>query len=88
MEFPPEPSGPPLESAKEEVILESKLRTAFKNTEQQHKWMVSHLTFSDKLDALYSEFTSGEAREVSDGSYRAEVGMSSAARRIESYCGT
>ena len=44
--------------------------------------------FSDKLDALYSKFTLGEARAGSDGSYKAEVVMSSASWRIESKHGT
>ena len=50
--------------------------------------MVSHLTFSDKLEALYYDFTSGEARAVSYNSYRLEVGIISAACKIESNCGT
>ena len=79
MDFSPDPSTPPLESSKEEVTSESKMRTSFKKIEHHHKWLVSHLTFSDKLDVLYSEFTSGEARAGNDGSYRAEVGMISAA---------
>ena len=50
--------------------------------------MVSHLTFSDKLDILQSDFTPGEARSRSDGSDREELGLSSAAWIIESKCGT
>ena len=70
MYFAPDPSEPPLEVAKEEVTPELKLRTAFKKTENQQKWLVSYLTFSDKLDALYSDFTSGKARVDSNGSNR------------------
>ena len=50
--------------------------------------MVSHLTFSDKLDALYSDFTPGEVRTGSDGSYRAEIVMTSAAWIIKHNCET
>ena len=85
---PPEPSGPPLDSAKEEVVYESKLRTSFKKTEHRHKFLVSHLTFSDKLDVLYSEFMSGEARARRDGSYRSGVGIISAVWIIKYKCGT
>ena len=46
--------------------------------------MVSHLKFSDILDALYSDFTSKEAREGNYGSYREEVVTSSVAWIIES----
>ena len=59
LDFPPDTSGPPLESSKEEGTSESKLGTYFKKTEHWQKWLVSHLTYSDKLDALYSDFTSG-----------------------------
>ena len=88
MDLPPEPSGSPLESEKEEGPSESKLCTDFNKTEHRHTYLVSHLTFSDKLDTLYSEFTSGEARSGIDGSYKEEVGMSSASWRIKSKCGT
>ena len=50
--------------------------------------MISHLTFSDKIDALYSEFMSGEARAGSDGPYREEVEVISAACRIKYNRGT
>ena len=43
--------------------------------------------FSDKLDALYSKFTLGEARAGSDASCRSEVGTSSSERRIKPNCG-
>ena len=69
MEFPPDPSGPLLGSAEGEVTLDVKLRTAFKKTKHQHKWLVSHLKFSDRLDALCYEFTLGEAREGCGRSY-------------------
>ena len=64
-----------MDPSEEEGILDPKLRTAFKIIKHRQKWMVSHLIFSDKSDALYSDFTLGEARVGSDGSYRAEVGM-------------
>ena len=84
MEFPPDPSVPPLNSAKEEGTSESKLCSSFKKTEHRHKWIVSYLTLSDKLDTLYSGFTSGEARAGIDGSYREDLGMSSVAWIIKS----
>ena len=59
MDFPPDPTGSPLYLAEEEGTYNLKLRTAFNQTKQQNKWLVSHLTFSDKLDALYSDFTLG-----------------------------
>ena len=65
-----------------------KLRTSFKKTSHWHKWLVSHLNFSDKLDILQYNFTSGEARSGIDGYYRSELGMSSSAQIIESSCGT
>ena len=64
---------------KKEDTSDTKLRTDFKNTLYQHKWLVSHLTSSEKLDTLQSDFTPGEARSGGDVSYRAEVGLSSAA---------
>ena len=88
MDFPPDSSGPPLDSEKEEGTSDSKLLTAFKKTEHQHKYLVSHLTLSDKLDTPYSDFTSGEYSAVSNGYYGSEVGMSSASWRIEFNCGT
>ena len=81
MEFSPDPPGTPLDLSGEEGTPDSKLRTAFKQTKQQQKWLFSHLTFGDKLDALYSDFTSREARKGNDGSYREYVGMGSAAWR-------
>ena len=84
MDLPPYPSGTPLDSDKEEFTSKSKLRTDLKKTENQHKWLVSHLTFSDKLYALYSDFTSEEARAGINGSYRAYVGIISSSRIIES----
>ena len=68
--------------------MESNLCTAFKKIEHQNKWLVSQFTFGDKLDALYSDLTSGEARAVSDGSYRSEVVMISPVCTIESNYGT
>ena len=47
------------------------MSTAFKQTIYQHKWLVTHITFSDKLDFLYSYLTSGWDEEVSDGHYTA-----------------
>ena len=88
MDFPPEPSGPPLDSAKEEYTPDTKLCTDFKKTIHQHKWLVSHLTFVDKLDMLQSNFKSGESRSGSDGSYILELGLSSAAWILEPNCGT
>ena len=77
MDFPLDPSRPPLDSAKEEDTPDTKLHTAFKKTVHQHKWLVSHITFSDKLDIIQSNFTSGEMRSGSNGYYRAEVGLKS-----------
>ena len=79
MDFYLEPSGSPLEPVTEESISDSKLRTNFNKTEHQHKCLVSHFTFSDKLEALYSDIKSGEARVGSDGYYMPGVEMSSAA---------
>ena len=69
------------------------LHISFNQTKHQHKWLVTHLNFNDKLDTLYYEFTAGESRSGSDVSYQAEVGMaevlmSSAAWRIKSNYGT
>ena len=87
MNSPPEPSKPSLESAEENGSSDSKLCTAFKQNKYQHKWLFSHLTFSDKLGALYSEFKSGEARAGTDSYYRAEVRLISAAWIIKYNCG-
>ena len=84
MDFPPYPLEPHLDSAKEEDTPNTKLSTAFKKIVHRKKWLVSHLTFSDKLYILQFNFTSGEERWGSDGYYIAEVGLSSAAWRIES----
>ena len=84
MDFPPDLSVPTLVSAKEYYTSDTKLCTSFKKIVHQHKLLVSHLNFSDKLDILHSNFTSGEARSGSDGYYREEVLMSSAAYIIES----
>ena len=73
MDFTLEPSGPPLKSMKEESISDSKLCTNFNKTEHRHKFLVSHFTFSDKLEALYSDFTSGGAMVGSDGYYMSGV---------------
>ena len=62
--------------------------TAFKKTVQQQKWMVPHLNFSDKLDIILSDFTPGESRSGSNGSYRAKLGLISAEWIIESNSGT
>ena len=62
MDLPLDPSGPQLYSEKEEDIYNTKLCTAFKKTVHQQKWPVSNLTFTDKLDILQSDVTSGEAR--------------------------
>ena len=67
LDFPPEPSGPPMKSSEEGGTSDSQLHTAFKRTKNQHKWMVPCLTFSDKLDILYNEFTSRQVRAGSDG---------------------
>ena len=88
MYFPPDPSGPPLKSAKEGDTSESKLRIAFKKTVHRHKFLVSHLTFSDKLDIINSYFTPGEVRSGRYGYYRSEVVMISEAYRTESNCVT
>ena len=61
-----------------------KTRHSLQENKNQHKWMFSHLTLSDKWDALYCDFTSGEARAGSDGYYRLEVGTVSSAWIIES----
>ena len=45
--------------------------------------MISHLTFSGKLDALHFDFTSGDAMAGSNGYYRSEVGIVSAAWIIQ-----
>ena len=79
MDFSPEPSGPPMDSAKEVNTSDTKLCTAFNRTVHRHKCLVSHLTFSDKLDTLQSEFTSGKARSGRNGYYIEGVGLSSAA---------
>ena len=79
MDLPLEPSGPPLDSGKYEDTSYTKLHTPFNKTVHQHKWLVSHLTLSDKLDMLQSDFTSGEARSGNNGYYRSEVGMISVA---------
>ena len=88
MDFPSDPSGPLLDLVKEEGTSESKMRTTFKKTEHQHKWLVLHLTVSDKFGALCSEFTLGEVRAGIDGYYRTKLGILSGAWRIESNCGT
>ena len=88
MDFPPDPTWTILDSDKEGYTPESKLRTAFKKTVHQHKWMVSNLNFSDKLDILHSDFTSEESRSGSNRFYRAEVGMISAACIIKYNCET
>ena len=67
--FFPEPSGPDLESSEEEDISDSQLCTAFKKTKYEHKGLVTHLTFRDKLDVLYAGFTAGQARAGCDSSY-------------------
>ena len=86
MDFPPDSSGPPLDSAKEGDTYNTKLLKAFNKIVHAHKWLVSHLTFSNKLDILQSDFMSGEARSVTNGSYIAEAGLSSAQWRFESNC--
>ena len=88
MDFSPDPSVTTLDSAKEEGTSESKMRTAFKKTEHKHRWLLSHLTFSDKFEALYSDFASGEVRVVNYNYYRSEVVIISAAWWIKSNCGT
>ena len=62
MYYPPESSEPPLDQTKEVDKHNTKLRTAFNKKVHRHKWLVSHITFSDKLDILHSEFVSVEAR--------------------------
>ena len=52
MDLPPETSVPPLGLSKEVDTPDKKMRTVSKKTVHQHKWMVSQLTFSDKLDIL------------------------------------
>ena len=56
MDLHTDPSRPALESAEEEGTSDLNLRTAFKKTEHWQKLLVSHITFSGKLDALYSDF--------------------------------
>ena len=56
MNVPLDPSMLPLESAEEEVTLDSQLFTAFKRKKQQQKWLVTNLAFSNKLDVLYADF--------------------------------
>ena len=68
-DFPTDPSGTPLELSEEEGTSDSQLRIALNQTKHQHKWMVTHLTFSDKLEVLYSDFKYGQARAGSDRSY-------------------
>ena len=55
MDLSTDPSGPPLDLAKEEDTFDTKLRTFFKKTVNKQKFLVSHLTFSDKFDILQSE---------------------------------
>ena len=71
MDLPPYPSEPPLDSAKEVYTSDTELCTAFKKTFHQHKQLLLHLTFSDKLDVLQSDFTSDEAKSGCDGYDRA-----------------
>ena len=73
MDFPSDPSGTSLYSAKEEDTSDIKLRIAFKKTVHQHKWLVSHFTFSDELYILHSDFESGELMSGSAGYYSEEV---------------
>ena len=68
-----------MDTSKEEDTSNTKLSIAFKKKVHQRKWLVSRLTFSDKLDILQSNLTSGEARSGSDESYIAEVGLISEA---------
>ena len=56
---------------------DSQLGTASKQTKHQHKWLVTNLTFSKKLDVLYADFIAVQARSVSGGYYRSEVGLRS-----------
>ena len=79
MDFPPEPSKVTLESAEEDVTSYSKMFTAFKQKKYWQKYLVLHLTFSDKLDVLYSGFTLGEVRSGSGSSYQAELALNSSA---------
>ena len=88
MDLPPETSVPPLGLSKEVDTPDKKMRTVSKKTVHQHKWMASHLTFSNKLYVLNSNFTSGEAGSGRDRYYRAEVGMNSSVWRINSNCET
>ena len=64
--------------------MDSKLRTAFKQTKNRQKWLVSQINFSDKLDTLYYDFTLGELRAGSVNYYWSEVEMRSLDWRIES----
>ena len=88
MDFSIDPSGPPLDSSKEVDTSNTKLSLDFKKIVHWHKCLVSHLTFSDKSDILHSDFLSGDARSGSNRSYILELGLRSAAWRIESNCGT
>ena len=74
----------PLESAEEDVTLDSQLFTAFRRKKQQHKWLVTNLTYSNNLDVLYADFIDGQAIAGSDRSYQSEVVLSLSEWRIES----
>ena len=88
LDFLTEPSISTLESSSEEGTSDSQLSTYFTQTKHWHKWLVTHLTFSDKLDILYSDFTFRKDRSGSDRSYRSEVGPISSEWIIKYNCET
>ena len=88
MDLPTELSGPSLDSEKEVDTPNTKVRTSFKKVVHRQKWMVSQLTYTDKLGIQQSNFASGQMRSGSDGYYRVETGLRSTEYRIESKCGT
>ena len=79
LDFLPEPSEPPLESSEEEGTSYSQLCISFNWKNLQQKWMFTHLTFSNKLDVLYSDLKSRRERSGSDGSYQSKLRLISAA---------
>ena len=49
--------------------LDEKLSISFKQKNHRHKCLVTHITFGDKLDVLYSDYTYNQDIAISDESY-------------------